>query len=382
MFRTFPAGIASLAALVVLAACSESTGPDAPTDSPNLRFGANSIGAVYTSTNASSANEVLVYPRAADGTLSAPTAIATGGAGAGAGLGSQGAVVLSGNARWLLVVNAGSNDVSVFRADNRSLTLTDVEPSGGEFPVSLTIRGRLVYVLNAGSINNVTGFLLRADGDLVPLAGSTRPLSAASVGPAQVEFTPDGRGLVITEKATNLITTFSVERNGQLGRMTSTPSATPTPFGFAFDLRGNLIVSEAAGGAAGASDLSSYAVMRTGSLGAISPSVATTQSAACWVLIAQDGRLAFTTNTASGSVSAFAIGQDGSLSLLHAVAANTGAGSAPIDMARSRNGRFVYVLAPGAGGTVRPYSIEPDGQLTGLGPVGGVPATAFGLAAR
>jgi 6-phosphogluconolactonase (cycloisomerase 2 family) len=100
------------------------------------------------------------------------------------------------------------------------------------------------------------------------------------------------------------------------------------------------------------------------------------------VLIAQDGRLAFTTNTASGSVSAFAIGQDGSLSLLHAVAANTGAGSAPIDMARSRNGRFVYVLAPGAGGTVRPYSIETDGQLTGLGPVGGVPATAFGLAAR
>jgi 6-phosphogluconolactonase (cycloisomerase 2 family) len=382
MFRTSPAGIASLAALVVLAACSESTGPDALTDSPNLRFGANSVGAVYTSTNAASANEVLIYPRASDGTLSAPAAIATGGTGAGAGLGSQGAVVLTHNARWLLVVNAGSNDVSVFRADNRNLTLTDVEPSGGEFPVSVTIRGELVYVLNAGGINNVSGFLLRNDGDLIPLAGSTRTLSAPSVGPAQVEFTPNGRGLVITEKATNLITTFGVERNGQLGSMTSTPSATPTPFGFAFDRGGHLIVSEAAGGAAGASDLSSYAVMRTGALSAISPSVATTQSAACWVLITRDGRRAFTTNTASGSVSAFEIGRDGSLALLHAVAANTGAGSTPIDMALSRNGRFVYVLAPGAGGTVRPYSIETNGQLTGLGPVGGIPATAFGLAAR
>jgi 6-phosphogluconolactonase (cycloisomerase 2 family) len=202
------------------------------------------------------------------------------------------------------------------------------------------------------------------------------------VGPAQVQFTPNGRGLVVTEKATNLITTFGVERNGLLGRMTSTPSATPTPFGFAFDLQGNLIVSEAAGGAAGASDLSSYAVSRRGMLSAISPSVATTQSAACWVLMARDGRLAFTTNTASGTVSAFAVGPNGALSLLHAIAANTGAGSTPIDMALSRNGRFVYVLAPGAGGTVRPYAIDADGQLTGLGPVGGIPPTAYGLAAR
>lgn len=371
----------AIAAMVLAAACSDSSGPVAPAEGPDLRLDGGANGAVYTSTNAAADNEVLVFPRAQDGTLSAPTAFSTGGTGAGSGLGSQDAVVLSHNTRWLLVVNAGSNDVSVFRADNRSLVLTDVEPSGGEFPVSIAMRGNLVYVLNGGGTNNVSGFELTPKGDLVPIRNSTRTLSAPSTGPAQVSFSPNGRTLVVTEKATNLITTFLLDR-GRLGLKTSTPSSTATPFGFAFDLRGHLIVSEAVGGAPGASALSSYALAGNGVVGQISPSIATTQTAACWVLLANEGRLAYTTNTGSGTVSAFDVAHDGTLSLRHAVAANTGAGSTPIDMAISRNQRFVYVLAPGAGGTVRPYAIAADGQLTGLGPVSGIPATAYGLAAR
>jgi 6-phosphogluconolactonase (cycloisomerase 2 family) len=376
------ASLSGFAALALLAACNDSTGPADPAGSPDLRFGRSAPGAVYTSTNAAGSNEVLAFSRAPDGTLSAAVSYATGGTGAGAGLGSQGAVVLTDNGRWLLVVNAGSNDVSVFRVRAGGLERTDVEPSGGVFPVSIATDGELVYVLNAGGTNNVSGFRLHNDGDLVPIAASTRGLSGASVGPAQASFTPDRRALVVTEKGTNLITTFAVARNGLLSNRTSTPSETATPFGFAFDNRGHLIVSEAAGGAPGASAVSSYAVRRNGGLETITPSVATTQTAACWVLMTQNGRIAYTTNTGSGSVSAFEVSTGGSVALLHAVAANTGAGSTPIDMALSRNGRFVFVLAPGSGGTVRPYSIASDGTLVGLGPIAGVPATAYGLAAR
>jgi 6-phosphogluconolactonase (cycloisomerase 2 family) len=281
----------------------------------------------------------------------------------------------------LLVANAGSNDVSVFRAGPHGLKLTDVEPSGGEFPVSVTIRGNVVYVLNAKGTSNVTGFRLSNQGDLEPIAASARTLSAATSDPAQVEFAPDGKTLIVTEKATNQITSFAVVHNGRLGAMTTTTSATPTPFGFAFDRRGHIIVSEAAGGAPGASVLSSYSVSASLSVSAITPSVATTQTAACWVLLARDFQLAFTTNTGSGTVSAFDVSEGGELTLRHAVAANTGAGSAPIDMALSRNGRFVFVLAPGGEGTVRPYAINADGTLQGLGPVNGIPPTAYGLAA-
>ena len=51
----------------------------------------------------------------------------------------------------LLAVNAGSNTLSLFRvARGDKLLLKQVVASGGEFPVSIAVRGDLVYVLNAG----------------------------------------------------------------------------------------------------------------------------------------------------------------------------------------------------------------------------------------
>lgn len=338
-------------------------------------------GAVYTATNDVEGNTVLVFPRHSDGTLGAAMPVATGGLGTGGGLGNQGGVVLSDNGRWLLVVNAGSDDVSLFRITHDGLELADVQPSGGAQPVSIAVRGSLVYVLNAGEPNNVSGFRLR-NGALEPIPGSARSLSAASTAPAQVQFDPTGRVLVVTEKATDLITTFQVQPGtGMLdaGRSRATPGA--TPFGFDFTRNGTLIVSEAFGGAPGASALSSFSVAADAGLTVISPVVTSGETAACWIAITRDGRLAFTTNTASGTVSAYHIGPHGTLTLANAVAANTGGGSSPIDMSISGNGRFAYVLAVG-NGTLRPYTIEKDGTLTGIGPVDGLPGSANGLAVR
>lgn len=141
------------------------------------------------------------------------------------------------------------------------------------------------------------------------------------------------------------------------------------------------MVSEAVGGAANASVLSTYAIANDGTLQVLSASVPTRQSAACWVVITNNGRLVFTTNTAIGSVSGFERSPDNSLSLLASVAANTGAGSSPIDMALSRNSQYAYVLAPG-NSTLRPYTVNANGTLSGLGPVDGIPSSAYGLAAQ
>lgn len=367
-----------------LAACSDDATPADPDGAADLSLGAErfTAGAVYTSTNAAGGNAVLAFLRGSDGRLRPPLTFPTGGAGTGAlDLGSQGAVTLSDNGRWLLVVNAGSDELSVFHVRPDGLELTDRVFTGGAMPVSVTIHHDLVYVLNAAAPSGVVGFRLTPHGRLLHLLGSARPLSAPATGPAQVEFTPGGQVLVVTEKATNLITTFSVQRSGLLGAGQPQPSNGQTPFGFAFDRQGRLVVSEAFGGAPGASAVSSYALSRAGTLTTISASVPSGEAAVCWVVITPNGRLALTTNTASGTASAYAIGNQGQLSLLHAVAANTGAGSSPLDLALSRNGRFVYILAPG-NGTLRPYQVEEDGTLTGLGPVDGIPASAYGLAAR
>src|SRR5216683_542009 len=68
-----------------------------------------SAGAVYTLTNAA-ANAVIVYDRSASGALTWSGTFPTGGS--GGPLGSQGAVVISEDGRWLFAVDAGSNDIA------------------------------------------------------------------------------------------------------------------------------------------------------------------------------------------------------------------------------------------------------------------------------
>jgi 6-phosphogluconolactonase (cycloisomerase 2 family) len=241
-------------------------------------------------------------------------------------------VILRENGRRLFVVNAGSNQVSVFAVRNRGLQLLDVVDSGGSMPISLTLHGRSLYVLNAGSSGNISGFRVRDNGKLVPLEGSTQPLSNGGTGdspqPAQISFSPDGRLLVVTEKMTNLIDVYEV-RNGIAGPPVTHPSAGMTPFGFAFAKRHHLIVSEAFGGAPDVSAVSSYQVNKN-TFEVISPSVGTTQTAACWVIISNNNKYAYITNTGSGSISSYQIEKEGAITLLEAQAGLTGDGRAPL----------------------------------------------------
>jgi len=336
-------------------------------------------GVVYTLSNAASGNQVLAYNRGPDGALSFQGAYNTGGLGSGAGLGSEGALALSNNNRWLFAVNAGDNKISVFAVRRDGLILANVVGSGGDHPISLTVNEDLLYVLNAGGSGNITGFAIAPNGKLSPIPGSTQPLSnggaGAAPGPAQVSFSPDGTTLVVTEKTSNLIDAYRMD-NGVAMAPAVYSSAGAEPFGFAIDKRGDMVVSEAFGGASGQSALSSYAV-NEGTLQVISPSVKTTQTAACWVVISKNSKYAYTTNAGSGSISSYRIGKDGSLSLLNATAGLTG--SSPIDMALSNNNAFLYALNSG-NHTISAFHVQSDGSLVPIGTTG-VPAGSVGLAA-
>ena len=336
-------------------------------------------GAVYTQTNAVAGNSVLAFDRGADGALAPAGSYATGGLGTGAGLGSQGAVVLADD--LLLAVNAGSDQVSVFRVGDRGLRLTDVEPSGGDQPISVTVHDGLVYVLNAGGTGNVTGFRLSDRGNLRPLAAATRPLSTDASGPAQVEFSPDGDEVVVTEKAANVIDSYPVQRDGRLGRAVVTPSAGQTPFGFEFDRRGRLFVSEAAGGAPGASTLSSYAPFRGGPLGVVSASAPTHQTAACWVAVTDNGRYVYTGNTGSNSITGYAITLSGALAPLNPDGVTATTGLTTTDLALSRASRYLYAHNA-SDGSLSGFRVRPDGGLTPTGTTPGLPTSAVGLAAE
>jgi 6-phosphogluconolactonase (cycloisomerase 2 family) len=327
-------------------------------------------GAVYTQTNSPTGNAVHRLDRGPDGSLTPIATYRTGGTGTGAGLGSQGAVALSDDGRVLIAVDAGSNDIASFHVGRRGhLTLVDREPSGGVTPVSVDIADGNAYVLNAGGTENVTGFAVDGSGRLRPRG--TTALTAGAANAAQVSVSPDGRDLVVTERASNRIETLPL-RFGRIGAPVVTASSGAVPFGFAFSPRGDLIVSEA-----GASTVSSYRLAGTGAARVISASLPVGQGAACWVAVTGDGRFAYTGN-ATGSISGFAIARDGSLTALNADGL-TATSPRPNDLAVA--GNYLYVVNP-LPGEVTAYRIRDDGRLDAIPGVANLGVGLAGLAAR
>ncbi|MGH9494326.1 MAG: lactonase family protein [Candidatus Sulfotelmatobacter sp.] len=341
-------------------------------------------GAVYTLTNSSSGNAVMMFNRSSNGHLSLGGTFATGGMGTGAGLGSQGAVILDASNRYLFAVNAGSNTISVFSVTFSGLTWVGTTSSYGQNPISLTSFGNMLYVLNdggaVGGTDTLAGFTVDANGNLHNITQGV-PLSAASVGPPEVSFNPEGNLLVVTEKGTNNVDIFSLDSMGNVTGMKTMMSAAETPYGFAFGKRDVLIISDAVGGAANAGAVSSYFVAEDGSNHTVSGSVADQQSAPCWIAVTNDGLYAYTTNTGSGTISSYSVGYAGKLALMNKSAANLGASSAPVDMGISNDSRSLYALAPGTG-VIKGFGIGTNGSLTLQNTVSGAPASASGLAVR
>jgi 6-phosphogluconolactonase (cycloisomerase 2 family) len=331
-------------------------------------------GAVYALTNSAQGNAVAVYDRSSDGQLSSPRFYPTAGLGSGAGgLGSQGSVALTTDGHLLLAVNAGSNTVSAFAVTARGLQLLDVVPSFGTQPVSIALRGHVAFVVNATSLS-IHGYSLDKGG-LTPIAGSGQALSPNASTPSQIAFAPNGV-LVVTERGSNTIDSFTLDANRVPSAPKQIASVGNAPFGFDF-AHGNAIVSDANAGP-GNSAATSYAVGDDGTVSANGPPVQTGQGAACWLVTSKDGRYAFTANAGSGTISTFAVAENGALTLARTTTVSAGAHI--IDEAVSANGRFLYVIADRTG-QVYGFRIGGDASLTALGAVDGLPAGNGGLAA-
>lgn len=333
------------------------------------------VGAVYVMTNATAGNSILVYNRQANGNLKSVGQYYAGGTGTGAGLGSQGSLILSPDNQWLFAVNAGSNSISSLRVSLSGLALVDTVDSGGTRPISLTFAKNHLYVLNAGDTGNIAGFNVDGDGKLSS-NGITQPLSGDATNPAQIWFSFKGKNLVVTEKATSKIDVYPVNADGEAGAPIVQDSAGPTPFGFDISKR-VMVVSEAGNPE---STLSSYRVQANGTIVVKSPSVvAPGQRASCWLVITKNGRFAYTTNAQTGTISAYRVARSGELTLVGNGVAGV-VGGAPTDMDLTPESDFLYSLNSSLH-TVDGFGVSSHGRLSKLASVDSIPAGAVGLAA-
>ena len=345
-------------------------------------------GYVYVDDNTAGTNTVAAFTEGASGTL-APlrgSPFNVGGAGTGAGLASQGAIQISSNRRYVLAVDAGSNQVSVLRIKrDGALKLVDVVSSNGTGPVSVAEHDGLVYVANAGvGGENYTGFYLGKRGRLRPLADSTVTLPD-SAQPGDVLFNSTGSNLVGTRVGSSQIDSFSVGADGRLTAAPGSPYAAQAagPFGSEFrpTAPSQLFVSNAHAGA-GNGTVSAFSVASDGTLSSIGDSpFADNQTAPCWVEITHDGRYLFTVNTMSSSISSYRIASDGTLALLGSTQVGSQPGIVPVDARLSADGKTLYVDESGAA-SIGVFDVD-GGQLTAEGsvslPAGATPA---GLAVK
>jgi 6-phosphogluconolactonase len=330
------------------------------------------VGHLYVNDNTAGANTIAGFDRHADGTLTSipGSPFATGGAGTGAGIGSQGALQESADGRYLLAVDAGSSQISVLRIKaHGELGRVGGGPvsSNGIKPVSIAVGGNVVYVANAGDGgSNYTGFTLNPGGHLRPLAGSTVPLPDGS-SPGDVLFNADGTRLVGVRVNTSVIDSFAVGADGRLTAAAGSPFAAqgPGPFGSEFRPTDptQLFVSNAHGGA-GNGSVSAFSDASDGTLTSIGSSpFPDLQTAPCWVEISHDGRVLFTVNTASNSVSRYTIAGDGSLTLLGSTPLNEAHAGAE-DARLGPEGHTLWIVETGAR-AVSGFAVD-GGNLTAL----------------
>lgn len=315
------------------------------------------VGHVYVNDNTTPVNTIAAFDRHADGTLTPVpgSPFATGGAGTGIAIASQGSLQQTASRRYLLAVDAGSNQISVLRIErDGSLQLVrgGVVGSGGVDPVSVAIHHRLVYVANAGSgDSNYTGFVLARHGNLSPLAGSTIPLPNGSQ-PGDVVFDADGSKLAGVRVATSEIDSFTVNPGGLLTAAPGSPYPAQGlgPFGSEFRPTNpnQLFVSNAHNVGAGTGTVSAFSVAWNGTLSSIGSSpFPDKQTAPCWVEISHDGRFLFAVNTADSTISRYRIAADGSLVLIGSTPLKTQSAGAE-DARLSPSGKTLWVVESAA----------------------------------
>src|SRR6266702_3440056 len=253
------------------------------------------VGSVYILSNSPSGNQVIVYTRAADGTLSWKANYATNGLGITGLTGSnQGGLVLSEDGQWLIVVNAGSNDISVFSVNHKGLT-------------------RTVLVVTEKSTSKIDTFLVNSEG----VASAPNVQSSSGGTPFGFDFTPSGT-LIVSEAAggpsgTSAVSSYTISDSGSLTTISaSVPDTQQAACWLVVTGNGQFAYTANAH----STTISSYTIAGNGKISLLNTTAATVGGTDLDMALARNSRFLYVFDNADHAIVAYEVHADGSLTWL------------------------------------------------------------------
>jgi 6-phosphogluconolactonase (cycloisomerase 2 family) len=337
-------------------------------------------------------NSVSAFAVAANGTLTEVpgSPFSTGGIGLGGGTSNKNRIIISPVGNLLFAINRVTSDISVFRINTITGSLTAVPGSpfaiGMEdlfagFSLSVTPDGRFLMV-STGTEASIIVFSIGAAGTLTPVAGSPFP-TGGHVGGMKVS--PNGRFLAVAVTTSiDAVAVFNIEANGALTPVAGSPFSAPGvgfPANIEMNSAGNLLFAPSAEFHPFGIDI--FNVNAGGGLTPINaPPFVFNPSAnpIGTILLSRDERFLFMTNFdgSEGSITVLNVATDGSLTEVAGSPFGNPGGGDPNGMAINSNGTLLYVanftadsisvFQIGANGTLTPVpgSPFPIGFITGL----------------
>jgi len=330
-------------------------------------------------------NQLTILSGASNGQVTFVKQIDTGGNGlapGGPGLGSQHSIIVQGN--YIFSVNPDSNTVSMFvinPSDPTNVTLLNTAPSGGDYPLSVgaSTQQNLVAMVNSGANNSIQLFSYNSSG-ITALPDTYRSLNlslttppAFHKGPAQVSFTPDGSGVVVSNKGANPPVFLFTLSNQELSTTSATSAISGTvPFSFAFDTDGTIFLVDASptGGTGGVQLLTVTTTPASAAVSFVLPQYfPLPDNAACWVERSQPG-LFWVVNAGTANVTS--VTRSGTtLTVNGDTPTNIPAGATDITIGTVGQSQFAFVQG---NGTVSVLSLSGTSatvvQTTSLHPTG------------
>jgi len=317
-------------------------------------------------------NTVSQYAIDASGTLS-PLSVATVATG-----NSPQSVTVDPSNKYVYVTNLADNTISQYliQSDGTLAPNTPATVATGRGPWALAVSpsGAWAYVVNSAD-SSISLFSVNASGALVAVTDGT---VATGTEPWNVTLSPNGKYVYVANHGDlppggMTISQYAVDAG--TGALTPLNPATLTT---AFPYPGGIAVDPTSAYAylsnINGNTVSEYGINADGTLSSLNPASVATGTEPVYLAFDPTGRYAYEANytvdysSAQGTVSQYAVGTGGQLTPL--APATVLAGTGPGWIAFDPFGKFAYVVNVGNGtlpGTVSEYAIGTGGALTLIG---------------